>query len=167
MKSLQHLTQDLIQVNESLELTQGELDEKLELELKQLETDLTVKSDNYGYRIDKLELMAEFWANKAAEASAIKKQIEKHSDNMRERIKSTMISLDKKEIKGEEYKFVIRTSNQPKLIIDGPVPPEYLMEVSDMVDDKERIKADLMAGKEVAGARLEHGMTLNIRANKD
>ncbi len=94
MKTLTHITQDLVRIQDDLALSEGEINEKLELELKSLETELTTKTDHYAYRIEKLEAMALFWRDKAKEASDVARSIEDHITNMKDRIKSTMVQLE-------------------------------------------------------------------------
>jgi len=166
-KTLVNITQDLIATQTKLELSQGEIDLALEAELEELSRELTVKADHYAYRIEKLETMADYWQQKAAEAKTIAIAIESHIDNMKQRIKDTLISLDKREIAGEVHKFTIRPTSKPKLIIHGEIPDAYNMQTVTVKPDNERIKEALLRGEAVQGARLEQGMTLRIDYKKD
>ena len=168
-KTLNQIAQEIVVTQAQLELSQGEIDQYKELEIEQLSQELTTKTDHWGYRIDKLLNMAQFWSNKASEAKAIAKSIEDHANNMKSKMKDTMQLLDKKEISGEAYRFTIRPTSKPKLIMhENEQPPvEYLMQVITTKYDNERIKADLMAGIEMNGCHLEQGMTLNIGYKKE
>lgn len=165
-KTLELITQDLISTQNKLIESEGNLDEMLELELAQVEANLSVKADHYAYRIERLEHMSEFWSTKAKEAYEVKAAINNHIENMKARIKDTMKVLDKKEIRGEQYVFKTRLGN-PKLFVQPEIlQRDYYITETITKPDNERIRTDLKAGKEIDGAKLIYNEALLIGVNK-
>lgn len=166
-KSLNHITQDLVLLNNDLELSQGEIDERLELELKTLETELVEKTDKYGYRIEKLDFMAQYWRAKAQEAADVARSIENHIEKMKTRIKSTMTVLDRKHVVGDVFRFSVRVTPKPKLIIDNKLLSDnYKITEITKIPNKDLIREHLEKGFTVEGCILEQGLTLTIKPNK-
>ena len=167
-KTLNNITQELITAHVSLELSQGEVDEKLEADLARIETELAEKTDHYVYRIEKLEQSLEFWKSKAKQAREVASSIKAHIDAMKERIKSTMVQLDTKEIKGEMYKFTVRPTAKLKInIVDESLIPVYLKILEQkLVVNKELIREKIEQGEAVQGVSAERSLTLSVGVNK-
>ena len=168
MKTLDQITQELVVVNSELELTDGELDLELEKELALLDKELATKVDHYVHRIEKLDLNAEFWVQKAREARAVANSIYAHIDNMKARIKNSMITLDKKVLTGEKYKFSIRPTPKLKVNIldETKVPAQFKVLEQKWVISKDLIREELEQGRTVDGCELEQSMTLNTGINR-
>lgn len=168
-KSLIHITNDLLGIQDQLELSEGEIDERLGRELAEVTSQLETKVDSYAYRLEKLEHMQEFWKMKAREASSVANAIDTHIKALKLRIKDSMRILGKTELRGETHVFKTRPTARAKVVIEDPekIPKIYQTLIQEWKPSKDAILAALDAGLEVEGAHLEQSDTLTISYNKD
>src|SRR5271166_3768614 len=123
-KTLNTLSQELIQVESHIAESDGELSFHLEHELEQVQQDLAEKADHYAYRIEKLTLAAAYWENKASEAKDISKRIYDHIDHLKNSIRLNMDLMGKKETSGNTSRFYIKRNSKPTVLIeDGNLLP--------------------------------------------
>lgn len=72
------------------------------------------------------------------------------------------------ELTGEMIKYSLSPSPSRLVIEDATlIPKEYMRETITIEIRKDAIKDELKLGREIAGAKLEHGLTLKLTAKKD
>lgn len=143
----------------------GELSPELEKRLELNKQELAQKVDAYIFIDDRFQAEAKFFAERAKAYQKIARSFERLSDVLRERVKQVMVETDTKEIRGDEYRFVL-SPTQPRLVIEeGKLPREFLIQVTTVTPDKERIKTTLKDGFEIPGATLEGGFALRSYLN--
>ena len=134
--------------------------------LEALTGDIEDKADGYAKVIRSLE------AETAAIDEEIKrlnaqKTVRKNSvDRMKAALKTTMELTGKTKFKTDLFSFGIR-KNPAKLVIDKEstdhAPAEYII-IQSPIWNKDKLKEDLKAGKDVDGiAHLEQGTSLSIK----
>ena len=134
--------------------------------LEALTGDIEDKADGYAKVIRSLE------AETAAIDEEIKrltaqKTVRKNSvDRMKAALKTTMELTGKTKFKTDLFSFGIR-KNPVKLVIDKEstdhAPAEYII-IQSPIWNKDKLKEDLKAGKDVDGiAHLEQGTSLSIK----
>ncbi len=144
----------------------GELTPEIEKEFFQLELSKAQKVDGYSFMIQRLNMNCDYWAAKAAVYSNIAKSCRNAQARLKDRIKYTMIETKTDEVCGKESKFKICNAAKRLVIDSNLVPRKYKMEVTTIVDDKVRIKADLLVGKKIKGAELQGGKQLRMTSKK-
>lgn len=144
-----------------------ELDEQtLADTLEGLEGEIEVKADGYAKIITQLN----------ADASGVKAEIDRltlhlrslegNAKRMKNVLQYAMTAINKKKFKTQLFSFGIQ-KNPPKLVIDKDstdhAPADYII-IQAPIWNKEKLKEDLKAGKDVDGiAHLEQGESLRIR----
>lgn len=134
----------------------GEITPEVEQALAVTESALKTKVDAYHYVDEMLEADAAFFKRKADAFSALAKRFANAQDRLRGNMKLAMQTLQLKEVKGKDYRWVLKRS-APKLVIDdaSALPDECVIQVVETKPDKDRIKELLKEGHIVPGARLE------------
>ncbi len=144
----------------------GELTPELEARLEVNQTSLVAKVDGYAFIESRLEAEAEFWKRRAEVNARIAKTLTNMQKNLLERIKWGIQEMGKTEVCGVDSRFFLVKCAQKLVINPDVLPPEWTMQVTETVPDKERIKAALTDGFEVPGASLEGGLALRVGENK-
>lgn len=144
----------------------GELNETLEVWLAEIDALLEQKADSYSFALDRFESSAEMLRAKAKQYLDAAKALENTRERLKDRIKFVMQATGKSEIKGSDITFKLSNS-APKLVIDEDnLSGQYKIAVTQVLPDKERIKTDLKAGKEIEGARFEPVKSLRVNITK-
>lgn len=160
-QTLVALAVEAAEISKLLQESGGELSPELEARLEVNREKLPSKVDSYNYIIERLEADAALWKRRKEACAAQEKKYQGQVDRLWDRIKLAMKELGTKELQGTYYRFQLKKS-APKLIIDSEaaIPAECKMIVQTTVIDKEKIKAMLVDGFEVPGARLEENGSL-------
>lgn len=155
------LTNLFNQYMEVLERRGGELTDEEAKELEKIEKSLLAKADGYHFVMKRLESEADFFKTEAKRLTDYSRAFSNATDRLKKRLFEAVKLAEGNVISGDTVEFGLK-KNPPSLVIDDAeeVKKEYLVVVHEI--DKERLKADLKAGKEVKGARLVSGESLKI-----
>lgn len=128
--------------------------EAFEGTLEALIGELEVKAGGYCNVIKQLEMEAD----RAKNMSLVWEQKQKVRENsikrMKEALKDAMVRTEQKQIDAGDYVIKLqKNGGKQPLIIDGDVPDNYQKIIYET--DKEKIRKDLEAGKELPFAYLE------------
>lgn len=143
----------------------GELSDELENALGQIDQQLEIKVDKYSGLMEWLAHDAEMFSVKAESYAKIAKSLTSVRQRIKDRIKDLMVKSGQTELLGAEVRFKLSMA-QPSLVLTESLDPAYLMEVKELIPDKERIKKDLKDGKLVMGAELKTSYSLRQYINK-
>ena len=165
MATLYELTAEYLQLLEWCEdpdIDPQVLDDTMEC----LEGDIEDKADAYARVIAQMEYDAAALKAEYDRLALRKKRIDNSIDQMKDRLKTAMILTDKRKFKTKLFSFAIQ-KNPPKVVIDEDdvfsIPEDYL-EYQLPVVNKQKIKDDLKAGKDLTGvAHFEQGESLRIK----
>lgn len=150
-----------LSIYQQIEEAQGEISPALDLALQLVELEKAEKLDACKYVIDQFAIRADFLKQKEEEFRATRKTIENVIEKIKRRIKEGMTSLGIDEAVGNEYRFKLSVSKEPKIVIDEALLPEtYQKVVQQYVPDREKIAEALSAGFQVPGATTEPVLTL-------
>lgn len=124
------------------------------------------KADAYARVIAQMEYDSAALKAEFDRLQARRKRIDNSIDLMKDRLKYAMILTGKTKFKTDLFSFNVQ-KNPPKVVIDQDdvfsIPEEYL-EYQLPVVNKQKIKDDLKAGKDLTGvAHFEQGESLRIR----
>lgn len=139
--------------------------EVLQDTLEGLSGEIDEKGDNYAKVIRMYEGDITTIDAEIKRLTALKQNRQKNIERMKESLKKTMQATGKTKFKTSLFSFGIR-KNPVKLVIDMQTKiPAYYYVVPDPKPElnKALIKEDLKAGKEVEGAHLEQGESLQIK----
>ena len=141
--------------------------EALLVELQALNLTIKDKVDSYKYVLDRLKDEGAYWKERSKKASGVSKAIDNATGYIKDRIKFAMEQMDAPEVLGNEFRFKIQ-KNQPSLVIDSveALPAKYKVQVVSEEILKADLKADLKAGEEIPGARLEVGESVRAYVNR-
>jgi hypothetical protein len=125
------------------------------------------KVDGYEFRMEAIRLQAEKFKARAEMFSAAAKALTNLENNLKDRLKYSMIQMDKNEISGNYYRYKLQNSKASVHISDETLlPAEYLTAKMVYTPNKTAIKDAIEEGRTVPGASLERGFTLRTYVNK-
>ena len=159
-----------VQMQTILEMAEDdELDPQLIADtLEGLEGEVEDKLDSYGIVMNELLMDVEKIDVELKRLTDTKKRINRNIDRMKEAVKASMILMDKRKVQGAHFTWQIqKNGGKAPLIIDEDMPAISLPEeyqLWDVKPNKEVIRQDLEAGKELPYARLgERGESLRLK----
>lgn len=159
-----------VQMQTILEMAEDdELDPQLIADtLEGLEGEVEDKLDSYGIVMNELYMDIEKITVEIKRLTDAKKRISNNIDRMKEAVKASMDLMGKKKVQGNHFTWQIqKNGGKAPLIIDEDMPAISLPEEYQLWDvrpNKEVIRQDLEAGKELPYARLgERGESLRLK----
>jgi hypothetical protein len=165
-KTLPALVAEMNEIVRQILESGGELTEVLETAFDGVGQELATKTDRYAFMIDRLSSEETFWKEKAEAYSKVAKSCKALRERLNDNIKFAMLSMETKEIAGDEMRFVL-SKLAPKVVLnEEKIPDAWKMVVTERVPDKDRIKAALIDGMPVEGATLEPVFSLRKYVNK-
>jgi len=169
-RSLLNITDDLLALDDLLSEAGGDItgvEATVDAWLAELKADLKGKVDNYAALICSMELRAGVRKDEADRLAQRAKIDANNAKFLRERLKLTLERLGVTKLETFRYRIgVTKAGGVAPLLIPDPsaIPEEYIhvREVREV--DKEAIRTDLEAGRQVAGVALgTRGTYLAIR----
>ena len=136
--------------------------EIVESALEEVEGNFEDKAENIVKLIKSIEADIKAYKEEETRLSTRRKTLENKVKGLKEYLESSMIALDKKDIKGKIFTLAIK-KNPPSVVIDdfNILPMEY--KKIEEKEDKKKIKESIDNGVEVPGARIEQKESLRIR----
>jgi hypothetical protein len=168
-KSLRLILEEANKIEEMLIDSKGEVTPEIEAMLSTQDTHLPAKVDSYAYVMDRMEIVAQFYAIKAEEFKKMASAAKNTAARIEENLKINMMTNNINEICGHDFKFSLKKnplscSYLPKDI--DLIPEEYKStEVITHVDRK-RIIEDTKKGVEVPGCVVESRIGIRKSVNK-
>lgn len=157
------IEQSYNQLAEELIENGGELTPSLEEALAITEEQLQNKSVAYSFVIKQMDADIDIIDAEIKRLQALKKQLEKASEYLKERIKHAMDTFQIEEIKTPLVKINFRKSESVEVDDVNQLPSLYkVVKVTEQAD-KAAIKAALKDGVEVTGCRIETHRNLQIK----
>ena len=145
----------------------GELTPELEIELQNMEKELSYKSDKYNYVIERLDLEEKYWKDKAAIYNNVSKSCKKMKEKIKERIKEAMKAMNKKEIEGMDFKFkLVKQGKAVDIDNEDHIPPAFFNEEISYKLDKKRLIEALQVEGNIKGCHLRDVLSLRIYPNR-
>lgn len=168
-KSLFQLDMDFEDILERLEdmALNGEHDpeeiERLEAALEIDSFDFHRKAEDYGFKIQHLELRAQELKDKAATWTQMARTKEALAKKLKERLVQSMERRGQKKVETESHLLSLRSSKAVEIISADMVPDEFLAFKMSSSPDKARIKQAIQRGIEVPGAAVVERNSLQIK----
>ena len=144
----------------------GEISPEMEELYFKIDLTRTEAVDQAHQMIKRLEAVGEYWKDRASESSRIAKSLDMAEQKYRNFIKSIMVSSEKTDLYGIEYRFKLSRAPAKLMINEQILPEEFFKSVTTMVPDREKISAALECGEEVPGAYQEPVFRLTPYPNK-
>lgn len=160
------LVQNLNLENEILEMA-GELTPENEVLLSELEIKIPQKISRYMGLIDRLELEAQHFENKAKKFGRAADQLTSLKERLLSNVKHLMIQNELSEIKGEDESFKLSKSKNSVSITDlSKIPRAFVTTTITDKPDKEKLRSHLERGEIIPGCTLENSYSLRRKVNK-
>lgn len=160
------IADDALALNRQLIESGGELTPEIEARLNDIDLKTRDKIDAYQVVRERCRLEADYWKTKADELMRISRAHKEIDRRLTENIKKHMELTGTKEVEGHTVRFVLTKTGEELVIDDSLLPDAYKMQVTEWVPDKEKIRAALQDGVDVAGAELRGGFALRKYARK-
>jgi hypothetical protein len=161
--TIYQIEQSYNQLAEELIENGGELTPSLEEQLAITEEQLQNKSVAYSFVIKQMDADIDIIDAEIKRLQALKKQREKASEYLKERIKHAMDTFSIEEIKTPLVKINFRKSESVEVDDVNQLPASFkVVKVTEQAD-KAAIKAALKDGVEVTGCRIETHRNLQIK----
>ncbi len=161
-QTLIQIAQDNAALWQLLDEANGEVDSILESFQQEISTNLSGKVDKYKHVIDNFDTQAEIARNKSKMFAAAAQSLEKLSDGVKQRIKDAMQIMGKDEITGQDFRFKLSNTAGSLKLNEELIPDSYMIVETITRPDKERIKKEVQAGKEIPGAEIVQGKSLRV-----
>ena len=161
--TIYQIEQNYNQLAEELIDNGGELTPLLEEQLAITEEQLQNKSVAYSFVIKQMDADVDIIDAEIKRLQALKKQREKASEYLKERIKHAMDTFQIDEIKTPLVKINFRKSETVEVDDVNLLPLSYKVVKITEQADKAAIKAAIKDGVEVTGCRIETHRNLQIR----
>ncbi len=117
--------------------------------------EIEVKADGYAAVMTEIEGRANIVANEINRLKAIEDALTATHKRMKDRLKSAMEEIGKKEIKTDLHRFkIVGNGGKQPMIVDEACVPESYKRV-ELVTDKDKIRKALEAGECLTFAHLE------------
>ena len=144
----------------------GELTPELEEALTVKEEQLPAKIDGYALFMERMEMVAEHYSERARFYEKFAKSAIAVADRLETNIKFAMETMGTTEILGNDVRFKIQNT-APSVVTENEfeIPDEYKSSKQVVTIDKKKIAEVLKAGGTVPGARLNRGTTIRKYAN--
>lgn len=133
----------------------GEITDKMAESLAIVEKNLPEKCDNYRFFIDKLKADSVLWKEQAEVFRKASKGCDLLVDRLKETLKLACISMDKTELLGKTYRWLLQGSSIVVFDNEELIPSKYKTVVQTFTINKKQIADDIKAGIDVPGAHIE------------
>lgn len=161
--TIYQIEQSYNQLAEELMENGGELTPELETALAITEEQLQNKSVAYSFVIKQMDADVDIIDAEIKRLQAAKKQREKASEYLKERIKHAMDTFSIEEIKTPLVKINFRKSETVEVEDVNQLPAAFKVVKITEQADKAAIKAAIKDGVNIAGCRIETHRNLQIR----
>lgn len=154
MKSLYHIKQEYLNLDEELWAAGGELSPELEEKLAINEDELKDKCDAYAYIIDEYESQNDRIDAEIARLKDRKQQNDNHVQRLRDRLRDAVVTFGK--VETDTHKFSTRKSTSVRVDDGAELPDEFLTfkPAPAPSPNKKAIKDAIMNGQHIAGCGL-------------
>lgn len=143
----------------------GEITEDVETMLQVNQNLIARKVDSYAFIMESLKDRARYWDEKAALISKYARTCSEVVTRLRANLKAVMVLENEKEIKGDDYRFVLAEMHYTLNIDEKELPDEYYkIEVTRSVD-KEKIRQAIKEGVEIPGVNKVDVFSLRTYPN--
>lgn len=130
-------------IADTLDAIEGEFEDKVESMIKMIKEQKMLS--------DALKVESKIMADRA-------KAINNAIENTKQYMITSMQAMDKKSINAGLHKLTIRKPSQTIEIEDADkLPPEFVDYKTEVIPDKNKIKAEIKAGASIEGAKLVNG----------
>lgn len=165
-KSLVTLVDETAKLESALIESNGEVTEEIEKMLEIKDIQLPEKVDNYALMIDRMDMLATFYKQKADVFIKLNKLANQVADRCHTNLKNAMLKMETTELNGFDIRYKLVNSNHA-CVIDDESKLDGAYKISEVVTkvDKKRLVEDLKLGVPVEGAHLEQGQSLRKYVN--
>ena len=163
--TLYKIEQDALALEQLIYEAGGEVCPALETFMEEVQKNLEVKVDAYNAVIERMELSSDLMKSKSRQYGVVAQTMANTAERLKDRIKASMLALGKEEITGEDIRFKL-SNTKPALVLEEKIDSAYMMQITETVPDKERIRAALVDGFAVTGAQLIVSKSLRRYAAK-
>lgn len=163
LPSLYTISGDLLALLDTLAENGGEITPEIEQALAITEEQFVTKAEDYGHAILNLKAMA---AAAKAEKDRLA-SLEKFYKNAAERIQGALVNamdvLDHPKVESPSMRLFLRRTKATEIDDVTLIPADLKTVKVEEVPDKAAIKAAILEGREVPGARVVENITLQIK----
>ena len=163
LPSLYTISGDLLALLDTLAENGGEITPEIEQALAITEEQFVTKAEDYGHAILNLKAMA---AAAKAEKDRLA-SLEKFYKNAAERIQAALVNamdvLDHPKVESPSMRLFLRRTKATEIDDVTLIPADLKTVKVEEVPDKAAIKAAILEGREVPGARVVENITLQIK----
>ena len=158
-KKLYELTNEIIEMDNLLETTGGELTPELEKQMEFIDKQLEKKVESLVGYSDYLKSIIVAAKEKKNQFGNFQKTIEKRLTAFTKYIKTHMELIMLKKVE-TPFAYIRINAGRERLVLDEKLlKKEYMNQLITHVPNKEKIKKDIAMGKKVRGASIVYGDT--------
>lgn len=159
--SLIEMASAVARLEQELLSSSGEITTEIEqlLEIKDLA--LPHKIDAYHHTVDRLEMMQDFYKQKADQLLTIARSFQHAAERMKANLKTAAETMGQNEVEGVDYRMKLVPTKGTVIVEDiEKLPGKFIITETVTKPDKKEIQKAIESGEVVDGARLEPGLSL-------
>jgi hypothetical protein len=141
---------------EAIEESQGEITPAVEA----AEMEIMQKVDACRFVSEMLEDQSTRWNERVAYAKAKQKALDSSLERMNKNLMGIIMRAEKTELSGNESVAKLVRNPKSLKLDEKELHPMMLMQVTETVPDKKRIRELLDSGHEISGAKYEHSFRI-------
>lgn len=165
-KALLAIVQETNELEKMLVQSEGVLTPELEAALVVKEIQLPEKIDNYAGLRERMEMLSDYYKERADKLLALSKAAARVIDRLDENLKLAMRELKVDELVGNDHRFALQSSAGAVFVEDETkIHGAYVVTETITKLDKKRILEDLRLGVPVVGCRLEKSQFVKAYSN--
>lgn len=163
LPSLYRISGDLLSLLDQIADNGGEITLEIENALAITEEQFAAKSQDYALAIQNLKAMAKAAKEEKDRLASLQKFYENASDRLSRALCSAMDVLDHPKVETPSVRLFLRRTTATEIEDVTMIPKDYLTTKIEEVPNKAAIKAAILEGKEVPGARVVENVSLQIK----
>lgn len=145
----------------------GVLSPELELQFCSVNLDHAESVDAVSEALTRLEAVTKYWAERASESQRVAKAMKLAHEKLEEHVKELMRQSDKTDLFGVGIRLKLQRT-APALILPDIdlLPDEFKKTVTEIVADKDKIRAELDRGEDIPGCSYKVKGSLRPYVNR-
>lgn len=159
--SLYAITSEHRALCEMLEASGGEITPEIEEALALNAETFVTKADGYCEVIAKYNGLAKMAGERIKQLQVVKRIAENAERRMKERLMLAMTEYELPKVESGVHTMVLRTTKAVEILDEARIPNKYIKVETSV--DKAQLRADMLEGAEVEGAKIVENKSLMIR----
>jgi hypothetical protein len=164
VKTMFDIQKEYLELMETIMENEGFMTEEQEEALKINQENILVKTDKYGFMVERMNVEKKMVAEKIKQLQSYKKVLDNTEKKFKENILNAMNVYELDKIESDNFKFSLRKSEVVNLEVEGWQLPQDCQVIEIKPISKTELKKMLKEGREIDGVSLQKNKSLTIKS---